>query len=746
MADFKQSSPYGKKMQKARIGDTVKVHFTCRLNDGTPVDSSIGREPLQFIVGGGQMIPGLEQAVAGMGPQESKTVRVLPDEAFGLYHEELVKTIDRKEYRENVEPRVGLQLQVRQADGKTAAATITNVSEKSITFDSNHPLAGKILVFDVKLIEILKSNPVTADEYNHMGIVLYKNGVFDESIKNFRKALKINPNIIEAYNYMGNALQEYFRFDEAISSYEKAVLLSPADATAYINMGIALNGKKKFDEAVIYFQKALKLNPGLAQTYYYMGGSYMEQDKIEEAIESYKSALQIDPTFAPAFCKLGYALLNQGKVEEAELLYRHVVQTQPNDLSCYQALLMTLTYDAGYDPQVIFEEHLRFAKKYAGPLYSGFSLQITERRSRRLRIGYVSPDFRKHSVAYFIEPVLKAHDRKEFQVICYSNTMTTDAVTERIRAYAHQWRDIRGMSHKKTAELIRKDEIDILVDLAGHTGGNRILLFALKPAPVQVAWIGYPVTTGLSTMDYKIVDKYTDPAGMTERFYTEKLIRMPDSFLCYLPDRDSPEVKELPALAAGFITFGSFNNFSKVSPKIMALWIRLLRALPGSHLLMKARGFSDRATRKNVLEKFKSEGISIERIELLPWELSAARHLELYNRVDIGLDTFPYNGTTTSCEAMWMGVPVITLAGNTHVSRVGVSLLSNVGLTELIAGTPEEYIKIASTLASDHVRLKYLRENLRAKMANSPLTDAEHFTKNLEDCYRKIWERWRKSA
>ena len=730
-------------MQKAKIGDTVKIHFTCKLEDDTVIDSSIGREPLQFTVGDGQMIPGLEQAIVGMGPKESKTVKILPDEGFGLYHKELVKTTDRKEYREEVEPQVGLQFQVHQADGKTGIATVVDVSEKTVTLDANHPLAGKILFFDIEIVDVLQFNPVTAEEYHHLGIVLYNNGEYDGAIKNFQKALEANPNIAEAYNYMGNALQESFQFDEAISCYEKAIQLNPADPTSYINAGIALNGKKQFGEAITYYQKALRLNPNLAQTYYYMGISFMEQGKIEEAIQNYKHSLRINPDSASALCNLGNAILERGELKEAETLYRHAMQTQPDNLAFYQALLMILNYDSGYDARTVLAEHLEFAKKYAYPLYPAFSPRANIRvRSRRLRIGYVSPDFRRHSVAYFIEPVLRSHDHEQFEVLCYSNVLIPDEVTKRIHTYAGQWRDIRGISHQMAAEMIRKDGIDILVDLAGHTANNRILLFALKPAPVQVTWIGYPATTGLSTMDYKIVDNYTDPPGMTEQFYTEKLIRMPESFLCYLPDRESPEIKELPALSAGYITFGSFNNFAKVSPEVLALWIKVLKALPGSHLLMKTRGFSDGVTRQYVLDKFTSEGIDAERVEMLPWETSSRQHLDLYNQVDIGLDTFPYNGTTTTCEAMWMGVPVITFAGNTHASRTGVSLLSNVGLAEFIARTHEAYLETAVYLASDMERLRLLRKRLRDIVASSPLAEARRFTQNLEICYRRMWERY----
>jgi len=298
------------------------------------------------------------------------------------------------------------------------------------------------------------------------------------------------------------------------------------------------------------------------------------------------------------------------------------------------------------------------------------------------------------------------------------------------------------MPDEQATELVRRDGIDILVDLAGHTSGSRVLLFARKPAPVQASWIGYPATTGLSAMDYKIVDRYTDPPGMSDQFYTEKLIRLPDSFLCYLPEKDSPEVGMLPVLSSGHITFGSFNNFAKVSPEGIELWGRILKTITGSRLLMKAKSFSDRSTRSYVLDMFARKGIPAERIELVSMKRSFKEHLDTYTRIDIGLDTFPYNGTTTTCEALWMGVPIITLAGSTHASRVGMSLLTNIGLPELVASTDEEYVSSAVNLACDLTKLRSLRETLRGRVMHSPLTDTKRFILNLEHCYRTLWEHW----
>jgi predicted O-linked N-acetylglucosamine transferase (SPINDLY family) len=320
-----------------------------------------------------------------------------------------------------------------------------------------------------------------------------------------------------------------------------------------------------------------------------------------------------------------------------------------------------------------------------------------------------------------------------------------DNVTQRIKKYPVQWRDISGLPDEQAAELVQKDGIDMLVDLAGHTANNRLLLFAHKPAPIQISWIGYPATTGLSTIDYKIVDEFTDPPGMSEQFYSEKLIRLPGSFLCYLPEKNAPEIGQLPSRINGFITFGSLNNFAKITPSVYSLWSKILNAVKKSHLILKWKSFSDQRTREYVLNMFKQRGIHEERIILESWEPSP-KYLETYNKIDIGLDTFPFNGITTTCQALWMGIPVITLSGRAYASRAGVSLLTNVGMPELVAETSDEYILKAVNLANDMKRLKTLRENLRIMMSCSPICDVKRFIENLETCYRKVWRTWCKST
>lgn len=581
--------------------------------------------------------------------------------------------------------------------------------------------------------------------YN-LGVILFNNQQYDEAIVNFQKALELNPNLLHAYNYLGNAFQEKKQFDKSITYYQQAIQINPTDPTAYINLGIVFQNTKQHEKAIKYFEAALQLNPNLYQAYDYMGLSLNIEGNIEKTIGSYQSSLLINPNSEMTLVNLGNLIAKQGKLDEAEKFIKRALQINPNNFITNKIYLFSMLYNPKYDEQAIFSEHLRVAKKFAEPL-SVFILPHTNERIafRKLRIGYVSPNFERHPVAHFIEPVLAAHNRDYFEVFCYSNADLCDDVTERIKTITDQWKDIRIVSDEKAAEVIRRDRIDILIDLAGHTGSSRILLFARKPAPVQVTWIGYPPTTGLSTIDYKIVDNYTDPPGTTERFYSEKLIRLPESFVCYLPDRESPEVGPLPALTTGHITFGSFNNFKKITQQVFELWSKILNSIPGSCLILKNEIFSDKNTCRYAIEMFAQRGIIENRIILQSVDLSP-KHLGSYNLVDIGLDTFPFNGLTTTCEAMWMGVPVITLAGTGYAARAGVSLLSNVGLTDLIAKTSDEYISTAVNLAKDLKRLHSLREHLRDMMICSPLCNAKKFTANLEMWYHKIWETWCKSV
>ena len=727
---------------KAKFGDTVSVHFTCKVEDGTVYDSTAGKEPIKFTIGEGKFIEGFENSIVGMYPGESKTVHVTSDHAYGHHDDEKIKFIARQEFPGDIPPEIGMQLHIKRDDGGISYVSVTAVDESKVTLDANHPLAGKDLTFDLELVNIVKSGP-NANGYYWLGSYLQDHDYLDEAIANYAKAVQIDPNFAAAYYSLGVALQQKNQFEEAMAFYQQALSLNPKHIYALNNLGHIFKKMKKYDEAITYYQKALEINPDYADTYNNLGAVLQEKGMLEESIAYYENAVRVKEDFVEAYLNLGNAFKEEGQLQDAEKYFRHALKIKPDSPVAHSCLLMLLNYFYEYDPETVFNEHIEYAKKFGETLSSGASShKNSPEPDRRLKIGYISPDFKRHSVTSFFEPVVSAHNREDFEIYCYSDVSIPDEVTKHIENRAGNWRNIIGMSDEGVEQLIRNDEIDILVDLAGHTANNRMLVFARKPAPVQASWIGYPATTGLSMVDYKIVDSYTDPPGMTEKYYAEKLLRLPGCFLCYNPDGESPEVSSLPAIEKDYITFGSFNNFTKVSTEVLGLWIQILKDIPNSHFIMKSYSFSDVATRQRALEKFVHEGIAVERIEILPAEPSTKKHLSLYNCVDIGLDTFPYNGTTTTCEALWMGVPVIVLAGKTHASRVGVSLLSNIGLTEHIAETRQEYRTIAVGLARNMDKLQEMRKKLRDTIAGSPLTNAARFTSILEKGYREIWNTW----
>ncbi|MDO9111855.1 MAG: FkbM family methyltransferase, partial [Desulfatirhabdiaceae bacterium] len=401
--------------------------------------------------------------------------------------------------------------------------------------------------------------------------------------------------------------------------------------------------------------------------------------------------------------------------------------------------LFCLNYLEECEPETVFRHHLEWAARHA-PEASVVSRDYSNDAipNRRLRVGYVSADFRIHPVAYFIHPVLLCHDREKTEVFCYSDVAIPDDVTQVMMTNADHWKSIHRMSDDQVFQCIQKDRIDILVDLAGHSGNNRMKLFARKPAPIQVAYLGYPNTTGLKAMDYRITDALADPPGMTDRYYTEKLVRLPEGFLCYHPSDVGSEISELPCLQNGYITFGSFNNRTKINAKVIGIWSDLLLRVPDSRLILKSSNVSDEDAKQQLLSLFVQNGIEASRIEILP-HLPFIEHLKQYLRMDIALDTFPYNGTTTTCEALWMGVPVVTLAGNTHVSRVGASILGHLGLNEWIVSSIGDFSKKSAALASDIGNLKTLRRTLRGTLQMSSLMNEKGFVLKLEAAYRRMW-------
>jgi predicted O-linked N-acetylglucosamine transferase (SPINDLY family) len=547
--------------------------------------------------------------------------------------------------------------------------------------------------------QAVRLKPDHVQAYVNLGIVYRHLGKLDAAVAACRRALQLKPDAAEAYNNLGTAFYYQHKLKEAAGALAKAIELAPENVAAHANLANVLRLQEKYDEAIGLHRKAIRLKPDLAELHNNLANTLKEQGLLEEAIAAYRKCLELKPGFAGA----------------------------------HSNLLHTLNCHGAWDAQSVYSEHLRWAAAHApvGP--------EAERRgggNRPIRVGYVSGDFRRHSVAYFLEPILACHDHGRFSITCYSDVVRADKVTGRLRSLADTWRETAGLSDERVCELIGKDEIDILVDLAGHTADNRLLAFARKPAPVQATYLGYPTTTGLAAMDWRITDGHVDPAGLTERYHTERLMRLPRSFVCYRPALEAPGIMARPAGVP--ITFASFNNFAKVTADLIGLWAMILGEVPSSQLLLKANGLGSQSAQRRIHELFLSHGIAAQRVALRGYEPRLVRHLGEYNEVDVALDTFPYNGTTTTCEALWMGVPVVTLAGMTSVSRVGASLLTNMGLGELVAASPETYVRTAVNLARDDDRRRQLKSTLRQRMRSSPLMDERGFTHGLEDAYEAM--------
>jgi len=436
------------------------------------------------------------------------------------------------------------------------------------------------------------------------------------------------------------------------------------------------------------------------------------------------------------------ALARKGPIDEAHAAHRQALELDPNQAMLHSNVVYMLHFLPDQDDRTIAEEHRRWNRQFSDPLRPLIRPHDNDRDpERRLRIGYVSPDFHTHSVSYFFVPLLEAHDRTAFEIYAYASVGRPDEITDRIQKSADVWRDVRRLTDAELAEAVRADRIDILVDLSMHTADNRLLAFARRPAPVQVSWLGYPGSTGLETIDYRISDHYLEREDEKSEMADERqeeALCLPDSWCCFAPLVDYPAVSKLPAAERKYATFGSLNQIAKINDELLGGWARLLAAIPGSRLLMIC---PEGEARDRVHTLFARHGIGSERLELMaprPW----GEFTQLFQRIDIALDSFPCNGMTTTCHTLWMGVPVITRTGTTAVSRAGRSLLHTLGLPEWVARSEEEFVHIAAEWANNLPRLAELRRSMRARMASSPLMDAPRFAHHIETAYRTIWQRW----
>jgi protein O-GlcNAc transferase len=619
----------------------------------------------------------------------------------------------------------------------------------ALAINARHPYAhnylGMVLADSGRLKEAAESfrqalaiHPDFAQAHHNLGLVQFELGQGEEAERSYRRALALAPHVGAIHSDLGDTLAAYGHPDEAQRCYRHALDLDPRFAPAHAGMGNVLRAHGKFGESEASLRRALELDPHLARAHNDLAVTLFQTQRAEEAEHHCARAIAIQPGLGAAHANRGTALTLLGRLTEAEGSFRRALELRPDLFSERSALLFLLNHLPGRPPEQIFEEHREFGRRVR-------HLAVTSRHAnspnaeRRLRIGYVSADLRDHSVGFFIEPVLASHDRNEFEVTCYYNHSRPDATTHRLKSHVAQWRDVWTLSDDALAAVIREDAIDILVDLSGHTANHRLLAFARKPAPVQVTWLGYLNTTGLDAMDWRITDSRAAPQGALDALHNEKLLRLPDSQWCYRAPEPCPPVSPPPSLRHGMCTFAVFATAAKINDSMIELWSKIVRGVPASRLLVVLNNLASIPV--DLRTRFFERGIDQGRVDFVPRQTFEG-YLSLHGSADIVLDTSPFTGGTTTCHALWMGVPVVSYGAESATSRGGVSILHALGLAELSGDTADEYVGIAQALARDPDRLASLRSRMRDVMRSSPLMNAQRFTQDLENAYRKIWRAW----
>ncbi|HMH19631.1 MAG TPA: tetratricopeptide repeat protein [Burkholderiales bacterium] len=620
----------------------------------------------------------------------------------------------------------------------------------------------------------LAARPDFPDALVNLGNALHEQGELAEAIACCERALALDAGIPEAHFNLGNARKDQGRLEEAAASYEKALTLAPEFAAAYINLGNVIMARGRPGEALAWFRKALALDPDMVEVHYNfgnaaylagdfasartalarylqsqpndvavlvtLGDAYRFSSELDQARDCFERALRKNPASAGAHNGLANVLRNQGRHADALRHYGLAIEHDANPVVAFQNLLFCMMCVGEFSARQVYDKHHEFAERFEKPLLPLHRPHANDPDpDRRLRLGYMSPDLRTNIVGDFIEPILTHHDREAFETHCYFTGAFRDSSTERIAAHFDHWHDVHALSDDAIAEMIRSDQIDVLVDLCGHAPGNKVLVCARKPAPAQVSYLDYSTTTGLASMDYRLTTEYCDPSGIADQYYSEKLHRLSGTCWTYNPSVALP-VSPLPLRANGHVTFGSFNSYYRVTAEVLAVWSRLLQRVPGSRFVIV--GVAAGSTQTALLETLARAGVGAERTSVynvVPFE----RYHELVRAVDIALAPFPYNGTTTMLDCLWNGVPVVAKqGGETFYSRMACSILSELGLSGLIAADADEYIRIAVDLAAEVPKLDGLRRSLRQKVEQSPMRDFPGFTKELEAAYRWMWRTW----
>lgn len=553
-----------------------------------------------------------------------------------------------------------------------------------------------------------------------------------------RRAIAVAPQLPEAHGNLAIALHGLGRLMEAQQAIERALALRPRSPEILNNKGAILRDQDRLDEACAAFEAAASLKADYADVWSNLGNAYEAQGRLDDAEAACRRAVAIDPGHAGGHNNLGNVLKSRGAIAEATASYREALAADPKMVEAASNVLFGLNYDPSVDDRALFDEHRAFGARFAG--LGGEGHGVARDPEKLLRVGFVSADFGIHPVGWFLQGLFGAHDRKRMEIVCYSGRRMADQMTAKLRAQAALWRPILGINDATLARQIRADAIDVLIDLSGHTAGNRPGVFALKPAPVQLSWLGYFHTTGLAQMDAVLMDEAAVPSG-SERWFVEPVIRLPHGRFCYTPPDYAPPTVAPPCLARGYVAFGSFNNMTKATEKVVRTWCRILLAVPGSKLILKWKTLGTPAERERVAAQFGAHGIGPGRLDLRGVSEHPAMLAE-YGDIDIALDPFPFSGGLTSCEALWMGLPIITLPDSRPVSRQTLGFLRALGCEDWTAQDEEDYVAKAVALAKAPDALAKMRQDQRTRMAASPLCDAKTHAADVEAAIRGLWRQY----
>ena len=581
--------------------------------------------------------------------------------------------------------------------------------------------------------------PDFAEAHYNFGISLNEQDRYAEAEEHYRSALAAKPDYAEALNNFGNNLEAQLRHVEAEAAHRRAIALKPGYADAHCNLGNSLRGQGRLAEAEASYRHALELRPEFPEALYNLGIALAEQFKFSESEAGYRHALELRPDYADAQTKLANILREQGRYDEAYASYRRALELKPDSTEARSNLLFDLNYTAAQTPQRCLEEAGEFGRVVSRAATIPFASWRCDLNPSRLCVGLVSGDLRTHPVGFFLEALLSQIDRERIELRAYAADVDEDEVSERLRAHLSAWTSLRKVNDAEAAKLIHDDAVHVLLDLSGHTARNRLPMMAWRPAPVQATWLGYFATTGVAAIDYLIGDPYVTPCE-EEAHFTESIWRLPETYLCFTPPDLSLSVASLPALANGFVTFGCFNNLSKMTDAVVALWSQVLHAVPNSKLFLKTRQLNDKNSLAKTVARFAAHGIANERL-ILEGGSPRAELLASYHRVDIALDPFPYPGGTTSVESLWMGVPVVARRGDRFLSHVGESVAHNSGMGDWIAADDADYVRKACEFASNLQNLSALRLRLRAQVLAAPIFNARRFARHFEDALWGMWSR-----